>query len=433
MSEIKSQTWAEIQKEEYEKGEPRKINFLKTIGLTQSYMQKYYEEAYQKQAEGTAHIAWVTSSVPFEVIFAFENVYPFLPEYSGVQAAFAKTSTKYQLAAERHGYDIELCSVFRTHLGENILNRTKEEGAIPRPDFLIVTRHMCHCMGPAWDAYQRRFNIPIHRQELPYFPGPELDTPLADHHKKYYAESLRSLVKFLEEQTGQKFDKDRYKEVVKLSNRVRNIWIKILEYGKKVPCPYSDWDLYVPLLAIGNWRGTQMAVDLFEEVIKEVEYRAKNNIGALPNEKFRLFFNGNPSWYNFQFLPAILAAKGAIFVCSETNYLFTDWTNAGSGDFEEMADNFVRNYLNMGIKQKIEYDRRLCKEYQVDGAIFQDNRGCRPFVFGFYDVIDTLEKEGIPCLLYESNSADLRFWSDEEIRSKLTTFIEILEQRRKVA
>lgn len=433
MSEARVKKWDEIQTDEYEKGEPGEINFLKTIGLTQSYMDKYYEEAYQKQAEGTGHITWVTSTVPFEVIFAFENVYPFLPEFSGVQAAFDRKSTPYQLAAERHGYDIELCSVFRTSLGEDILKRTKEEGAMPRPDSLIVTRHSCHAMGYAWQTYQRYFNVPIHMQELPYFPGPESDTPLADHYKEYYAENLRGLVRFLEKQTGQKFDKDRYREVVKLSNRVRDIWLRILEYGKTVPAPYSDWDLYVPLLAIGNWRGTQMAVDLFEEVVKEVEYRVKNKIGALPNETFRLFFNGNPSWYNFQFIPAILAPKGAIFVCSETNYLYTDWTNAGSGEFEEMADNFVRSYLNMGIRQKIEYDKRLCREYKIDGAIFQDNRGCRPFVFGFYDVIDALEKDGIPCLLYESNSADLRFWSDDEIRSKLATFLEILEQKRKGA
>jgi benzoyl-CoA reductase/2-hydroxyglutaryl-CoA dehydratase subunit BcrC/BadD/HgdB len=98
-----------------------------------------------------------------------------------------------------------------------------------------------------------------------------------------------------------------------------------------------------------------------------------------------------------------------------------------------MADNFVRNYLNIGIRQKIEYDKRLCREYKVDGAIFQDNRGCRPFAFGFYDVIDALEKEGLPCLLYESNSADLRFWSDDEISSKLETFLEVLGQRRKNA
>jgi len=431
MSATEAEKWDKIQKDEYDRGEKGEINFLKNIGLTQVYMNKYYEEAYQKQAEGTGHIAWVTSSVPFEIIFAFENVYPFLPEFSGVQACFDRISTQYQVAAERHGYDIELCSVFRTHLGELISKRTKEEGAIPHPDFLIITRHMCHCMGPAWDAYQRYFNVPVHRQELPYFPGPEVDTPLADHHKEYFAESLRGLVKFLEKQTGQKFDEDRYKEVVKLSNRAYDLWLKILEYGKTIPTPYSDWDLYAPLLAIGNWRGTQMAVDVFEEVAKEVEDRVKNKIGALPNEKFRLFFNGNPSWYNFQFVPAILARKGAIFVCSETNYLHTDWSHAGSGDFEEMAQNFAQNYLNMGIKQKIERDKKLCRDYKVDGAIFQDNRGCRPFVFGFYDVIDALEKEGIPCLLYESNSADLRFWSDDEIRSKLATFLEILEQRKK--
>ena len=45
MSESKAQTWDEIQKDEYKKGEPGEINFLKNIGLTQICMDKYYEEA----------------------------------------------------------------------------------------------------------------------------------------------------------------------------------------------------------------------------------------------------------------------------------------------------------------------------------------------------------------------------------------------------
>ncbi|MDX9787881.1 MAG: 2-hydroxyacyl-CoA dehydratase family protein [Desulfobacterales bacterium] len=419
--------WSKLQKEKYDKTQPGEINFLESINKTQDYMAMYYGEGHRAKETGTNKISWITSSVPHELLFAFD-VLPFLPEFSGVMASFEGKSTVYQEAAENFGYDIEVCSVARTNLGELILGRSKEEGALPAPDFLVATRHMCQTHLSWWEIYARHFNIPLYINELPYFQQ-KRNEPLQKHHEKYFVEGMKGLVRFLEKQTGKKFDIDKYREIVKLSNRAHDQWSEILEYGKITPAPYSDWDLYVPLMAMGNWRGLQMTVDLLDHILSEIRYRVENKIPALPNERFRLFFNGNPSWYNFQFVPAILAKRGGIFVASNTNYLFKDFSNIGSGSFEDIAIGTVQNYINQGLETKIEDTIQICTEHKVNGAIFQDNRGCRAFAFGFYDVMQALEDRlDIPTLVYESNSADLRFWSDEEISGKIEAYLDLLEQ-----
>jgi benzoyl-CoA reductase/2-hydroxyglutaryl-CoA dehydratase subunit BcrC/BadD/HgdB len=117
-------------------------------------------------------------------------------------------------------------------------------------------------------------------------------------------------------------------------------------------------------------------------------------------------------------------------VASQNNYLVRSFSNIGdgTGGFEEVAHRQAHNYLNYSLPNKIEDCIRICKEHKCNGAIFQDNRGCREFVFGFYDIMRALEdKLGIPCLCYESNSADMRFWSDEEVRSKVDAFLDLLE------
>lgn len=424
MSETKS--WSGIQKSEYDRGKPGEINFLQSINKTQECMAQYYSWGHQAREAGEKRIAWITSSVPHEILFAFDLL-PFLPEFSGVMASFERKSTDYQVAAENFGYDIEVCSVARTNLGELIKGRTKEEGALPEPNFLIATRHMCQTHLWWWEAYQRYFKIPLYMNELPFYSY-KREEQIPEHHEKYFAAGMKGLIRFLEEHTGKKFDIDKYREVVKRSNRVHEQWCRILEYGKVTPTPYSDWDLYVPLLGIGNWRGLEMTIDLFDGILDEIKFRVENKIAALPNERFRLFFNGNPSWYNFQFVPAILAARGAIFVASNTNYLFKDFSNIGTGSFGEIANGPSKNYINQCVTTKIEDSLRICREHKVDGAILQDNRGCRAFVFGFYDVINAIQDElGLPCLLYESNSADLRFWSDEEIRGKIDAYLDLLE------
>jgi benzoyl-CoA reductase/2-hydroxyglutaryl-CoA dehydratase subunit BcrC/BadD/HgdB len=419
--------WSGIQEDKYRKAKAGEIHFLESINKTQEYMAQYYAEGFEAKETGSQKVCWVTSSVPLELLFAFD-VLPFLPEFSGVMAAFERKSTEYQVAAENFGYDMELCSVARTNLGELIKGRTKEEGALPEPDFLIATRHMCQTHLWWWETYQRHFNIPLYFNELPFYSYDRAEE-IPTHHQDYFVEGMKGMVRFLEEQTGKKFDIDKYREVVQCSNRVHEQWSQILEYGKVIPAPYSDWDLYVPLLGIGNWRGLQMAIDLFDGILDEITFRVENKVAALPNERFRLFFNGNPSWYNFQFVPAILAARGAIFVASHTNYLFKDFSNIGSGSFEEIANGVAKNYINQCLSTKIGDTIEVCQEHKVDGAIFQDNRGCRAFAFGFYDVIRALKDElDLPCVLYESNSADLRFWSDEQIRGKLDTFLDLLEE-----
>lgn len=420
--------WSAVQEDDYATKKAGEIKFLKSIDKTQEYFVQYYEEGWRAKEEGTKKICWVGHSFPIEILFAFD-VMPFFPEFSGVMACFERKSTPFQMAAEAHGYDIELCSVARTHFGELIKKRTKEEGAMPQADFLCATRSECMSLIWWWDAYKRQYNLPLHCTEVPQYQW-NLGEKIPQHHVDYFATQMKGLIRFLEEQTGTKFDQDKYREIVKLSNRTHELWAQILDYGQTIPSPYSSWDLFTPLMAISNWRGLQMAVDLFEHILKEVKFRVDNKIAALPDERFRLFFNGNPSWYNFQYVPALLAKRGAIFVCDHTNHIFEYLSDIGSGSFEELAQCLPRAYVNGGLISKTQDSLRLCREYKVDGSVMQDNRGCRQFAFGFYEIIEALEKElGIPSLVYESNSADMRFWSDEEIRSKLDAFLDILEQR----
>ena len=105
--------WSGIQEDKYRKAKAGEIRFLESINKTQEYMAQYYAEGFEAKETGSQKVCWVTSSVPLELLFAFD-VLPFLPEFSGVMAAFERKNTEYQVAAENFGYDMELCSVAPT-------------------------------------------------------------------------------------------------------------------------------------------------------------------------------------------------------------------------------------------------------------------------------------------------------------------------------
>jgi benzoyl-CoA reductase/2-hydroxyglutaryl-CoA dehydratase subunit BcrC/BadD/HgdB len=71
---------------------------------------------------------------------------------------------------------------------------------------------------------------------------------------------------------------------------------------------------------------------------------------------------------------------------------------------------------------------RLIKEYDVDGVILHRTRSCRPWSWGQVHYRTLLEKEGIPALIFESDMADVRTWSDSKVKAQVEPFIEIIAQ-----
>lgn len=65
------------------------------------------------------------------------------------------------------------------------------------------------------------------------------------------------------------------------------------------------------------------------------------------------------------------------------------------------------------------------KEYKLDGAIMHRTRSCRASCVGQVYIKNELEKDGFPCLIFESDMADPRAWSDAHVKSMFNAFIEV--------
>ncbi len=68
-------------------------------------------------------------------------------------------------------------------------------------------------------------------------------------------------------------------------------------------------------------------------------------------------------------------------------------------------------------------------EYSLDGAVMHLTRSCRAVSFGEVHTRNRLAELGVPSLIFESDMADPRLWSDAQIKTRVHAFIETMAGR----
>jgi len=67
----------------------------------------------------------------------------------------------------------------------------------------------------------------------------------------------------------------------------------------------------------------------------------------------------------------------------------------------------------------------------VDGIVFHRNRCCRCFTAEQPDVGNILRDElGLPSLTFEANMVDPRGYDDAQVKTRIESFIEMLEAKK---
>jgi benzoyl-CoA reductase/2-hydroxyglutaryl-CoA dehydratase subunit BcrC/BadD/HgdB len=178
-------------------------------------------------------------------------------------------------------------------------------------------------------------------------------------------------------------------------------------------------------------RGTQAAVDFYQILLAELEERVANGIGAVEDEKFRIYWDGMPVWGR-------LSAHAKLFAGHQTNVLASTYCNswifsALSADdpFASMAKAYTELFIVRSDKAKEEYIKEMLNFFKVDGIIYHDARTCPNNSNCRYGMPQRLFKNtGIPYLNIDGDLNDLRCLSDEQTKTNVEAFIEQLEEKR---
>ena len=393
--------------------------------VRKAYTKSYYARIRQAKKEGRP-VAYTTALGPTELLYAM-GVEVCMPE-NYVTICCAKQMAKgFCEEAESRSISPDLCSYARCGLGM-MYSMDGPMGALPEPDFIVGVVSACDPHAKWWELKARHYNVPLFLIDSPY----RLRGKVEPHHEEWMISELKRLAGFVEEQTGNTFVEENFRECVRLSGEAHSTFAEIQELRKHIPAPRGMREMVGDLFYLITQTGRRESVDYYRMVLKETRERVRRGEGVLDEEKTRLYFHNIPLWFNLQIFDW-LAAQGAVVAMDfYTNHVWHGFFfDGGRFDLEDPFRDLARKWLffdnHVGLPVKLSRSLISAREWGCQGAIFFSNRSCKVYSIGQPEQMRALEKElGIRSFTFEAEMADPRSFSMDRWKEHMGMFLDFL-------
>ena len=389
-------------------------------------MGKYFMELAEGPKQGKK-TAWCTSVGPAELLHALGfNVY--FPENHGAMLGATRMATDLIPLANARGFSPEICSYLTADVGsylknESPLQKMKMPGP-PKADVLVFNTNQCRDVKDWFQFYAREWDVPCVGIHTPRAIGDVDDSIVQD-----VAQQIEALVEPLEEVAGVKLDIDRLRELVDLSKQCTVLWKQVLETAANAPAPFTFFDATVQMGPAVVMRGQPEAIDYYRVLLDELNQRVADGVGAVENEKYRIYWEGMPIWgklknLSMQFLEAETCVVASTYCNS---WIFDDLDPADP--FRSMAQAYSSIFICRSEDYKEKYIREMTDKFKVDGILYHDCKTCPNNTNSRYQMPQRLQKKlGKPYLIINGDLNDLRLYSEEQTRTAIQAFVEQLSE-----
>jgi len=407
------------------------IRRLKTAKDLGKFMADYYYELDDAAKSGKKKVAWCTSVGPAEILRGM-GFLTYFPETHSAMLGTTRMASDLIPKANAIGYSPDICSYLTADIGAFLEGVTPLSRAfpgiesVPKPDVLVYNTNQCRDVQDWFAWYADRFDVPLVGVET-YRNVPEV-TPA---HITSIARQMENIVEPLEKVAGRKLDMDEFKNAVALSRECSDLWEKCLAAASAVPSPLTFFDGTTLMGPAVVGRGTRKAIDAYNLLLEELEERISQGIGAIENERYRLYWEGMPIWGRLSMHSKLFAGLNANVIASTycSSWIFTALDPADP--FESMARAYTELFIVRSDDYKEEYIKNKLEFFKCDGIIYHDAKTCPNNTNCRYGMPQRLEKRaGMPSLVINGDLNDLRMLSYEQTKTNVEAFIEQLEERK---
>ena len=435
----------------------KRSNRLKATKLNNKMVTEYWESLFRAKEEGKL-VCWY-EGVAINPILQAACLAWCHGEAAAALLAARNEEGPAQEAAEQAGYDRELCSYARTHIGCGILSQRSTEEAknlmlpsdpaerkslasrIPVPDMIISAYPFCST-GQQWDdMIYRQFGkkVPVFNISLPwiwgnqptakYMSGPEYRESV-----DFLVQQLRGCISFIEGITGKNFEHDRLSEIMGYIKKAAEIKIQAMRLCNVKPSPANFFEWTNSIAPVNFLPGNQEIVDYFTIKRDEIQERVNTGVGSVPEEKYRLFWDGIMNWNKIGWLSDKMAGYDACMVAGRYTHMGF-WHETEVIDVSDPLDGMAQNYLTCPISisapQTIDKVIEHCEYYQIDGLVLHGARTCRAFSYPQFMLAEAVTRRmGIQTCMFEGDMVDESYYKDEIVNSRVEAMLEAIEARR---
>ncbi len=392
-------------------------------------MSDYYHKLDDFSKSDKKKIAWCSSVGPAEILRSLDfEVY--FPENHSAMLGSSRMATDLIPYANAIGYSPEICSYLTADIGAYLKQITPLSKVypdiknVPKPDVLVFNTNQCREVQDWFDWYANEFKVP-----LLGISTPRTVNKVTNSHITFIAQQMEELIQQLEKVSNIEFDNNNLKKVVSLSRECSELWKKVLDTAASIPSPFTFFDGTIHMGPAVVMRGTQHAVDYYKMLLTELLERVENHIGAVDDERFRLYWEGMPIWGRLRHYSELFASLKTCIVASTycNSWIFSAFDE--NDPFRSMAKAYTELFIVRSDEYKEKYLREMIKFFNIDGIIFHDAKTCPHNTNTRYGMPQRLGKDmGIPNLVLDGDLNDLRCLSDDQSRTSIEAFIEQLEE-----
>jgi benzoyl-CoA reductase subunit B len=378
-----------------------------------------------------------------ELILSF-GMLPVYPELNALQSGMRKKSGDYIRDAEQHGHSEDVCTYVKCDVGMMLNGNIGPTGEkIPKPDLLLLSYTGCFTFLKWFETLERLYpGVPVALLHTPYQEAHKITPEMTAYMVKQLKEEV---IPKMEQVSGNKYDEEKLKSILRNSSKVEDFIVKIFDTTKHRPSPIDAYFAGVYYIGPINsgFRGTPEAVDYYAELYKEILTRIDKKLGPITpegemeEERFRLVVEGPPNWTHFREFWKLFYDMGAVIVASS-------YTKVGGvydmgfrvnpdKPLESLAEYCMNCYTNLNLQQRVELLSKCITDYQADGFLVNSIKSCNSFSAGQLMIMQQLERKlEIPTGFIESDLVDPRYFSYSNIKNRLESFFQMLEQRKMI-
>jgi benzoyl-CoA reductase subunit B len=364
-----------------------------------------------------------------------------LPEVNAIQNGLRRISGQYVLEAEKLGHSEDVCTYVKSDIGMMAKGNIAPNGKkFPDPDVLLLSYTGCFTFMKWFELLREQYKCETIMLHTPYMG----DGKITPNMIQYMVKQLRGeVIPKLERVSGVKFDIDRLRERLKKSSQAEDDLVHVLQSAKQTPSPIDAYfgGIYYIGPIFGAFRGTDDAIDYYRFLREEIDERAARGKGPvtpegeLGKERYRLVVEGPPNYTNFRQFWKMFYDEGAVVVASSYTkvggvYDF-GFRHDASRPLETLAEYCLGVYTNRSLPMRIDMLTNYVNEYQADGLLINSIKSCNSFSAGQLLMMREVEKRtGKPAAFVESDLVDPRYFSAANIKNRLESYFQMIEQRR---
>jgi benzoyl-CoA reductase subunit B len=310
----------------------------------------------------------------------------------------------------------------------------------PDPDVLLLSYTGCFTFMKWFELLRDQYKCETIMLHTPYMG----DGKISRHMTEYIVKQLKQeVIPKLERISGVKFDIDRLRENLKKSVKAEDDLVRVLQSAKAKPSPIDAFfgGIYYIGPIFGAFRGTDDAIDYYKFLRAEVEDRLAKGQGPVTpegdmgKERYRLVTEGPPNYTHFRQFWKMFYDEGAVVVASSYSKV------GGVYDFgfrhdpdkplETLAEYLLTVYSNRNLPMRIDMLVNYINEYDADGLLINSIKSCNSFSAGQLLMMREVEKRtGKPAAFIESDLVDPRYFSASNIKNRLDSYFQMIEQKR---